>query len=100
MEDKDHLHQALEPLGNGKVRTENGKLTYPLRSVAPRPPNLEGQRGLSTHFLPLRQGESRRGGGMMKREGVWNGKLKIIALASALSRRNEVCDPSSASVIR
>ena len=27
-----------------------------------------------------------------------NGKL--IALASALSRRNEVCDPSSASVIR
>ena len=35
MEDKDHLHQALEPLGNGNVRTENGKLTYPLRHSVP-----------------------------------------------------------------
>ena len=35
-----------------------------------RPPNLEGQRELSviTNFLPLRQGEFRRGGGMMKTE--------------------------------
>ena len=54
-----------------KRETGNGELTYPLRSVAPRPPNLEGQRVLSviTNFLPLRQGESRRGGGMMKRNG-------------------------------
>ena len=41
---------------------------YPLRFA--RPPILEGQRGLIVipHFLPLRQGESRRGGGMMKRD--------------------------------
>ena len=61
----------VTPISGGQRKTGNGELTYPLRSVAPRPPNLEGQRGLSviTNFLPLRQGESRRGGGMMKRNG-------------------------------
>ena len=59
MEDKEHIYQEVEPWG--RLKSENGKLTYPLRSVAPRPPILEGQRGLSiiTHFLPLRQGAKR-----------------------------------------
>ena len=32
------------PGREGEGETENGKLTYPLRRFAPRPPNLEGQR--------------------------------------------------------
>ena len=34
--------------GKRKRKTENGKLTDPLRSFAPRPPNLEGQRKRKT----------------------------------------------------
>ena len=49
----------------GKDREVGLKLktvrTYPLRHFVPRPPILEGQRGLSVipHFLPLRQGAKR-----------------------------------------
>ena len=61
---------------------ENGKVTYPLRNFVPRPPVSGGQsskeREIRTesgeptypiHFLPLRQGESRRGGGMKTENG-------------------------------
>ena len=34
----------VTPISGGQRKTGNGELTYPLRSVAPRPPNLEGQR--------------------------------------------------------
>ena len=37
---------------NGKVKTENGKLTYPLRRYAPRPPDSEGQ-SVTTEYPKL-----------------------------------------------
>ena len=36
------------PGREGEGETENGKLTYPLRRIAHRPPNLEGQRNRET----------------------------------------------------
>ena len=84
---------------NGKRKGQRGITSYPLRRFAPRPPNLEGQRGLSVKAdsacrVPTSpRGSKVNGNGKRKTE---NGKLTypLRALRSLrVHRRTGECSP-------
>ena len=68
------------PGREGEGETENGKLTYPLRRFAPRPPNLEGQR-------------KRGAGGVFMNERKPGGKNEMPRNAKTRTRRIIFCPP-------
>ena len=68
------------PGREGEGETENGKLTYPLRRFAPRPPDLEGQR-------------KRGAGGVFMNERKPGGKNEMPRNAKTRTRRIIFCPP-------